>query len=623
LSALRQRIIGFLNSPIGRLLKDIARRYRGGLWTVFLVSNIVAIISALQYPLITVFVSAVAGQTPQDGITQGIIDWLRQQPGLNTFEGQRGVIISILVVLFFQISFNALVTYLYSLVVANVNARIASDLTVLAADKALGMPIAFFDRSNTGELRTKLTDPPLNDIPYFIFKLQEIASQLVRLLVTIVVLIWLSAQLTLLMVPVGIIIGLLVNRTHRRIFGLLNAMRLVEIKFAGQSHELLEGMRIVKQSNQELRMRDSYADTGGDLIEQRRVLGIKQSEQNFVLEVGGLLMISSVFAVLALSDWGSFGERLGVGVGFFAAMIRAYMQLRFLVSDVNMLGPQLPRVMGYADIVLAVEQAKPTKPTESPPPPTSPGALDVRGVWFSYIEERWALKDINFSVAPGSTTAIVGLSGSGKTTLLEILAHLRFPERGRVTLDGKDLDDYDANGLRGSIGYVNQEPFIFSGSLRRNLVFANPEASEEEIEKAIRMSALTDVVASFNGDLEAEMGDRGRLLSGGQRQRVALARVLMQKPAFLILDEATSALDIRTERVIFDHLMATRQERGLIAATHRLVSTTNFDRIVMIHDGRIVEEGTHAELMAHGGMYHDLFKFQTDAIAFAPQASLA
>jgi len=620
---LRQTISGFLQSPIGRLLKDIAHRYRRGLWTVFIVSNIVAVVGALQYPIITVFVSAVAGQVPKDEITGGLIEWLRVQPGLNAFEGQRGVIISILVVLFFQISLNAAVTYLYSRTVANVNARIADQLTVLAADKALGMPIEYFDRANTGELRSKLTEPPLNDIPFFIFKLQEIVSQLVRLLVTIGVLLWLSTYLTAMMVPVGIIIGLLVNRTHRAIFGLLNAMRQVEIKFAGQSHELLEGMRIVKQSNQELRMRDAYAGTGGDLIERRRILAIKQSEQNFLLEVGGLMMISSVFAVLALSDWGSFGERLGVGVGFFAAMIRAYMQLRQIVSDVNMLGPQLPRVMGYADIVLAVEQAKPKKPVEPPPAASSPGALDVRGVWFRYVEDRWALKDINFSVAPGSTTAIVGLSGSGKTTLLEILAHLRFPERGRVTLAGKDLVDYDATGLRGAIGYVNQEPFIFNGSLRRNLVFANPGASEEDIEKAIRMSALTDVVAGFNGNLEAEMGDRGRLLSGGQRQRVALARVLMQKPAFLILDEATSALDIRTERVIFDHLMATRQERGLIAATHRLVSTTNFDRIVMIHDGRIVEEGTHAELMAHGGMYHDLFKFQTDAIAFAPQASLA
>ncbi|MBX3499605.1 MAG: ABC transporter ATP-binding protein [Alphaproteobacteria bacterium] len=620
---MRQTISSFLRSPIGRLLKDIARRYRGGLWTVFIVSNVVAIVGALQYPLITVFVSAVAGQTPQDGITSGIIEWLHQLPGLNTFEGQRGVIISILVVLFFQISLNALVAYLYSRVVATVNARIASDLVVLAADKALGMPIEYFDRSNTGELRAKLTEPPLNDIPHFIFRLQEIVSQLVRLAATIVVLFWLSTQLTALMVPVGIIIGFLVNRTHRRIFSLLTAMRAVEIKFAGQSHELLEGMRVVKQSNQELRMLDAYADTGGDLIERRRVFAIKQSEQNFVLEVGGLLMISSVFGVLALSDWGSFGERLGIGVGFFAAMIRAYMQLRQIVADVNSLAPQLPRVRGYADIVLAVEQAKPPRPEEPPPPPTGAGALDVHGVWFRYVEDRWALKDINFSVAPGSTTAIVGLSGSGKTTLLEILAHLRFPERGRVTLDGKDLDDYDANGLRGAIGYVNQEPFIFSGSLRRNLVFAKPDASEEEIEKAIRMAALTDVVAGFNGNLEAEMGDRGRLLSGGQRQRVALARVLMQQPAFLILDEATSALDIKTERVIFDHLMATRQERGLIAATHRLVSTTNFDRIVMIHDGRIVEEGSHAELMAHGGMYHDLFKFQTDAIAFAPQASLA
>ncbi|MGE3648873.1 MAG: ABC transporter ATP-binding protein, partial [Reyranellaceae bacterium] len=522
---MRQRIGGFLQSPIGRLLKDIARRYRGGLWTVFIISNVVAIVGALQYPLITVFVSAVAGQVPQDGITVGIIDWLRHLPGLNTFEGQRGVIISILVVLFFQISVNALVTYLYSRAVANVNARIADDLTVLAADKALGMPIEFFDRSNTGELRSRLTEPPLNDIPYFIFKLQEIVAQLVRLLATIVVLFWLSTQLTVLMVPVGIVIGFLVNRTHRRIFSLLDAMRAVEIKFAGQSHELLEGMRIVKQSNQELRMRDSYAHTGGDLIERRRVLAIKQSEQNFVLEVGGLLMISSVFAVLALSDWGSFGQRLGVGVGFFAAMIRAYLQLRQIVADVNMLAPQLPRVMGYADIVLAVENAKPARPAEPPPVASSPGALDVRGVWFRYVEDRWALKDINFSVAPGSTTAIVGLSGSGKTTLLEILAHLRFPERGRVMLDGRDLGDYDANGLRGAIGYVNQDPFIFNGSLRRNLVYAKPDASEEEIEKAVRMAALTYEVAAINGKLDDEMGYRGSLLSGGQRKRVALARV--------------------------------------------------------------------------------------------------
>jgi ATP-binding cassette subfamily B protein len=258
-------------------------------------------------------------------------------------------------------------------------------------------------------------------------------------------------------------------------------------------------------------------------------------------------------------------------------------------------------------------------------PGTLRGEIELHGVWFSYAErtaaetgsddDLWALRDVDLHVPPGQTLALVGATGAGKSTFAKLVARFYDPQKGIVRVDGHDLRGVQQRALRRQLGIVPQEGFLFSGSVRENVAFGRPEASEEEIEAAIAAVGATDFVTALPQGLDTEVGERGIQLSAGQRQLVAFARALLAEPRILILDEATSNVDVRTEKTIERGLERLLHGRTAIVIAHRLSTIRRAGKIVVLEGGKIAEQGTHDELIAAGGEYSKLYGAWADSSA--------
>ena len=239
------------------------------------------------------------------------------------------------------------------------------------------------------------------------------------------------------------------------------------------------------------------------------------------------------------------------------------------------------------------------------------GDIHYDHVSFSYgTEEKRVLEDIDLAIAPGETVALVGQSGSGKTTLSNLLPRFYDVTKGRITIDGIDIRDMTLTSLRDQIGIVQQDVFLFPGTIRENIAYGRLDASEEEIQQAVRLAHLEGAVADMPQGLDTSIGERGVKLSGGQRQRVAIARMFLKNPPILILDEATSALDSETEQVIQESLNSLATGRTTLIIAHRLATIKYADRIIVVSPQGILEQGTHDELLASQGHYAELYRSQ-------------
>jgi ABC-type multidrug transport system fused ATPase/permease subunit len=246
--------------------------------------------------------------------------------------------------------------------------------------------------------------------------------------------------------------------------------------------------------------------------------------------------------------------------------------------------------------------------------PETPGAIRYESVGFSYPERPEVLSDFNLTLQPGEVTALVGHTGAGKSTVANLLLRYYDVTAGKVTLNGIDVRKLDLHALRGHIGYVAQEPFLFDGSVRTNLELANPKASEMEMEDALRAAKSWDFVKALPQGMDTLIGERGVRLSQGEKQRLTIARVLLRNPRMVILDEATSSVDTETERFIQEALNALMKDRTVLIIAHRLSTVRHAHQIVCLDKGSIIEQGTHKELLARKGQYARLWEIQADLI---------
>jgi ATP-binding cassette subfamily B protein len=274
-----------------------------------------------------------------------------------------------------------------------------------------------------------------------------------------------------------------------------------------------------------------------------------------------------------------------------SAMASSERIFKLLDTPIRIESPEQPRLAGA-------------------PAAGNPGRIEFRDVWFAYEDEHWVLQDINLTIEPGETIAVVGHTGAGKTTLVSLLLRFYDVQRGQVLLDGVDLREWDLSALRRRFGVVLQDPFLFSGTIESNIRLGTETVTHEDMEDAIEDVNLSEFIRSLPGGVREEVRERGNTLSVGQKQLISFARALAHSPQILVLDEATSSVDTETEFRVRDALSRMVQGRTSILIAHRLSTIQRADRIVVMHKGRIREVGSHQELLAARGIYWKLYQLQ-------------
>jgi subfamily B ATP-binding cassette protein MsbA len=523
-----------------------------------------------------------------------------------------------LVILFtIQAGLNYVQTYLLSAVGERVVAGLRRELF----GRLLEMPPGFFAERRTGELTSRLTTDIGLLQGVLSHQIAEFSRQMLALVGGIALLTLMQPRLTLTalgVVPLVVGSALYFGRRLRRMT--VNVQDKVA-EATAVADESFSQIRTVQSFVQEPAERRRYGDRIGESVRaalvRAKIRGVFFGVLTFstfvgivfVLWQGGVQVLEGRLTPGELVQFLLYTITIAAAIGALASFFSSYQE-----------------AVGAAERVFEILEMKPaiTDP-ESPVALPSPvrGRVAFENVFFRYQEDPalpWILEDISLTCAPGEVVALVGPSGGGKTTLVSLLPRFWDVDRGRVLLDGVDIRHLRLADLRGAIGIVPQDPALFSGTVRDNIAYARPGASPAEVEAAARAAHAHEFVERLPQGYDTLVGERGVKLSGGQRQRVAIARAILKNPAVLILDEATSNLDTESERLIEDALGKLLVGRTTLIIAHRLSTVRRADRLVVVDHGRIVEEGTHAELLELGGLYARLYQrqFREDRVMIEP-----
>jgi len=507
-----------------------------------------------------------------------------------------------LVVLFF---FRGLGDFTQTYLMGSVARRIVKQMRREVFERFLQLPIGYFDRSSAGVLLSRLT--------YNTEQVGQAATDSVTTLIresltmigSIAVMLYLNVKLSLIALTMGPLIGWLasvINRYFRR-YGRRIQDSMGDVTRVAK--ETLEAPRVIKVYGAE-----EYQNRQFEAVNEHN----RRSNMRLILTRGlanpvvQLVTAIGLAFVLSIAIGDAIHGRMTTGdlLAFFTALVNIASPLRQVV---NVAGPMQQGIAAAQNIFeLLDEPAEPAGGGRSAAGVR--GAVEFAGVSFAYgADRKAALNDIGFSVPAGETIAIVGRSGSGKSTLVNLLPRFYDVNAGAVRIDGHDVREYDLRELRDRISLVTQDVVLFNDSIRNNIAFGR-EASTEAVERAAAAAHVLEFTHQMPQALDTLVGDRGVLLSGGQKQRIAIARALLKNAPILILDEATSALDNESERIIQAALEQLMRDRTTFVIAHRLSTVEKADRILVMDDGRIVEWGTHAELIARGGIYAQLHRMQ-------------
>ncbi|HXY83840.1 MAG TPA: ABC transporter ATP-binding protein [Gaiellaceae bacterium] len=486
-----------------------------------------------------------------------------------------------------------------------VGQRVMHDLRAAVFRHLQRLSLAFFTRTRTGEVQSRIQNDIGGVQSVVTNTATSIASNVTTVVATMVGMILLSWQLALFAFALLPIFVLLTRRVgnERRQIAKTTQETLADISSQVQESLSVSGILLGKTMGRTSELADRFEQDSlrlADLEVRQRMAGrwvMASIQTSFAVMPAAVYW----FGGLALAH-GSTAVSIPMLVSFTTLQTRLFFPVGSLLGvglDVQTSLALFDRIFEYLDQPIDIEERTDALAVGEA------GDVEFDHVWFKYGDE-WTLQDVSFAVDAGTTTALVGETGSGKTTLGYLTARLYDVTRGSVSIDGVDIRDLSFQALSDLVGVVSQEAYLFHASVRENLRFARPDATDEEIELAAEAARVHDVIAALPEGYDTVVGERGYRFSGGEKQRIAIARTLLRNPPILVLDEATSSLDTETERLVQEALDRLSEGRTTIAIAHRLSTVRDADQIIVLDHGRVVEKGTHDELIAAGGRYMTL-----------------
>ncbi|MBT8283194.1 MAG: ABC transporter ATP-binding protein/permease [Muriicola sp.] len=482
-----------------------------------------------------------------------------------------------------------------------------SELRAQVQHKILALPIRFFDNTKSGELVSRIMTDVEGVRNLIGTGLVQLVGGTITAIVALILLLNISVSMTLFaLVPLAIfaVVALKAFKIIRPIFrnrGKINA------EVTGRLTETLGGIRVIKGFNAEQQEHSIFQEGVHKLYQN-----VKKS-----LTATAVMTSSSTF-LLGVATTGIMGIG-GYKIMSDALTLGEFLEFTFLLGlmvapivQMSNIGSQLSEALAGLDrteeLMNMAEEENPELRTLTPD--TIKGHYIFDNVSFAYEEEKEVLHEVSFEVPAGTTVALVGSSGSGKSTIAGLAASFLNPNSGKITVDGHDLSKIVLRNFRQHLGVVLQDDFLFEGTIRENILFPRPDASDDELQNAVKAAYVDEFTDRFEEGLDTLIGERGIKLSGGQRQRIAIARAVLANPRILILDEATSNLDTESEGLIQQSLAALTKGRTTFIIAHRLSTIRKADQILVIEAGRIAETGTHDELIEKEGRYYNLFTYQ-------------
>lgn len=476
--------------------------------------------------------------------------------------------------------------------------------------KILALPLSFFTEEKKGDILTRVTSD-VNEVNSSIGNsIDALIKNPILILVYVGTMCYISWQLTIFTFLVVPLLAFGIGAIGKK----LKAKSLyVQQKLSegiSQIEETLGGLRIVKAFVAEKKMMDRYLNVNNEYRHADMLVSIRQSAAHPVSEFLGTCMI-----VLVLWFGGTliFSGHSPIDAStFIYYLVILYSTLQPL-KDISKAGYSIQKGMASMERINRILSAENNiREAASPITVTQmEHGIELRNVSFSYNAEKEVLHDVSLSIPKGKTIALVGQSGSGKSTLVDLIPRFHDITKGEILIDGIDIRTLTISSLRSLIGNVNQEAILFNDTVFNNIAFGAQGATRQQVEEAARIANAHEFIMEMEHGYDTSVGDRGCRLSGGQRQRISIARAILKNPPILILDEATSALDTESERLVQDALERLMKSRTTIAIAHRLSTIRNADEICVLHEGEIVERGTHDELLSINGYYRKLHDMQS------------